>query len=157
MTTQFVSPLDALLPTIMEAAAEWEKTNTHKDIKSKVKSLLDRYQMEMFMALAGFEQSFGKWQLKSSQKDSPAYDFIKEAMQSAIKEFMSEMSKPTITAAAKKQIQSELNNEFRYMVSQGVKTQANEFLREEASELIQEMLKSALLEKVIKTKNLINV
>lgn len=155
MATEFKSPVDALLPAIMEAAAEWEKANTPESIKSKVKSLLDKHQMEMFMALAGFEQSFGKWQLKSSRKDSPAYDFIKETMQSAVKEFLAEMPKLTVTPTAKKQIHSELTAEFRYLVSQEVQTQAKGFLREEANELIQEMLKSALLEKVIKTKNLI--
>lgn len=155
MATEFKSPVDALLPTIMEAAAEWEKTNTQESIKSKVKSLLDKYQMDMFMALAGFEQSFGRWQLKSSQKGSPAYNYIKEAMQDAVKEFLAERPIPTLSATAKKQIQSELNAEFRHMVSQEVKAQAKDFLREEANELIQEMLKSALLEKVIKTKNLI--
>ena len=156
MATEFKSPVDALIPTIMEAAAEWEKTNTQEAIKSKVKSLLDKYQMDMFMALAGFEQSFGRWQLKSSQKGSPAYDFIREAMQDAVKEFLAEKPRPTLSATAKKQIQSELNAEFRYLVSQEVKAQAKDFLREESSELIQEMLKSALLEKVIKTKKLIN-
>ena len=156
MATEFKSPVDALLPAIMEAAAEWEKTNTQEAIKSKVKSLLDKYQMDMFMALAGFEQSFGRWQLKSSQKGSPAYDFIREAMQDAVKEFLAEKPRPTLSATAKKQIQSELNAEFRYLVSQEVKAQAKDFLREESSELIQEMLKSALLEKVIKTKKLIN-
>lgn len=155
MATEFKSPVDALLPAIMEAAAEWEKTNTQEAIKSKVKSLLDKYQMEMFMALAGFEQSFGRWQLKSSQKDSPAYDFIKEAMQDAVKEFLADMPKLTLTTAIKKKINSELNAEFRYMIFEGVKSQAKSFLKEEANELIQEMLKSALLEKVIKTKNLI--
>ena len=155
MATEFKSPVDALIPTIMEAAAEWEKTNTQEAIKSKVKSLLDKYQMDMFMALAGFEQSFGRWHLKSSQKDSPAHDFIREAMQDAVKEFLAEKPRPTLSATAKKQIQSKLNAEFRCIVSQEVKAQAKDFLREEASELIQEMLKSALLEKVIKTKNLI--
>ena len=155
MATEFKSPVDALLPAIMEAAAEWEKTNTQEAIKSKVKSLLDKHQMDMFMALAGFEQSFGRWQLKSSQKGSPAYNYIREAMQDAVKEFLAEKPRPTLSATAKKQIQSELNAEFRYMISEEVKSQAKSFLKDEANELIQEMLKSALLEKVIKTKNLI--
>lgn len=155
MATEFKSPVDALLPAIMEAAAEWEKTNTQEAIKSKVKSLLDKYQMDMIMTLAGFEQSFGRWHLKSNQKDSPAYYFIREAMQDAVKEFLADMPKLTVTPAIKKKINSELSAEFRYMISEGVKSQAKSFLKEEANELIQEMLKSALLEKVIKTKNLI--
>lgn len=156
MTTEFKSPVDALLPAIMEAAAEWEKANTPESIKSRVKSLLDKRQMEMFMALAGFEQSFGTWQIKADQKDSPAYNLIREAMQEATKEFLAEMPKMPITPRIKKQVQSELTAEFRYLISQEVKRQAKVFLKEEADELIQEMLKSVLLEKVIKTKKLIN-
>lgn len=108
------------------------------------------------MALAGFEQSFGKWQIKAAQKDSPAYNLIREAMQEATKEFLAEMPKMPITPRIKKQVQSELTAEFRYLISQEVKSQAKRFLKEEADELIQEMLKSVLLEKVIKTKKLIN-
>ena len=155
MTTHFESPVDALLPTIMEAAAEWEKANTPDVIKQKVNALLDKHHSEMFLALAGFEYSFGKLQLKSSQKDSPAYELIREAMQKAVKELLADLPKLTITPTARKQIHSDLTAEFRYLVGQEVKQQAKTYLREEATELINEMLKSALLEKVIKTKALI--
>ena len=155
MGFEFNNPLDALIPTIMEAAAEWEKENTPDVIKQKVKVLLDKHHSEMFLALAGFEYSFGKLQLKSSQKDSPAYELIREAVQGAVKELMNDLPKLTISATAKKQIHSDLTAEFRYLVGQEVRQQAKTYLKEEAAELINEMLKSALLEKVIKTKALI--
>lgn len=155
MGFEFNNPLDALVPTIMEAAAEWEKANTPDVIKQKVIALLDKHHSEMFLALAGFEYSFGKLQLKSSQKDSPAYELIRETMQVAIKDLLANLPKLTITPTARKQIHSDLTAEFRYLVSQEVKQQAKTYLREEATELINEMLKSALLEKVIKTKALI--
>ena len=155
MGFEFNNPLDALIPTIMEAAAEWEKENTPDVIKQKVNALLDRHQSEMFLALAGFEYSFGKLQLKSSQKGSPAYEHIREAVQGAVEELMNDLPKLTISATARKQIHSDLTAEFRYLVGQEVKQQAKTYLKEEATELINEMLKSALLEKVIKTKALI--
>lgn len=76
-------------------------------------------------------------------------------MQVAIKELLADLPKLTITPTARKQIHSDLTAEFRYLVSQEVKQQAKTYIREEATELINEMLKSSLLEKVIKTKALI--
>ncbi len=137
-----INPIDAVLPIVAQAVAEWKATNSEEKIKKKVKDLLDSKAEEVTLKLLGFNNSWGKWELdhcNGRSGESAAGDFIQQVQQTAIKEWLSEVAMPTLDEKMKKSILKGVNAEVKrsisYQIQQLATNQANALMNKLLSDI----------------------
>ena len=98
MTTK-INVIDDAIPIIAEAVAEWKIRNSEEVLKRRVHALLDESSNEVVMKLLGFKESWGKWELdhcNGRSGNSPAGEYLKNAQQGAIAEWLKTAALPKL-------------------------------------------------------------
>lgn len=78
------SPLNDVGEDLLKGVLAWKAENTPEKIAESVKETLDEHKRRILMLLAGFSDTWGKWELKSN---GPMNGYIGEIGKKAIEEW----------------------------------------------------------------------
>lgn len=157
---QPTNPLDALLPVIAQAVADWQINHTPDVLKKRVTELLDESREEIVYKLLGFNRDGweGKWSLdhcNGRSGESAAGDYLRQVQADAIKEWLASVPMPTITAKMlvifKKQYQAEFDNRIASQMRKHIEQEADS----RAAELFNKLSQSTQVDSFVEMMKLI--
>ena len=155
-----INPIDAVLPHISAAVAEWQTVNSAENIGKRVKKLLDSESQQVTMKLLGFNTSWGReWELDHCNGrggESAAGDFIRKAQQTAIQEWLAAIPLPTISTKLMASLKREMNDVYEHSILEQVRNMAKKRANEDIENLLSKVIPSQQLTNYIKAMELIN-
>jgi hypothetical protein len=160
-TTPRINPIDGYIEHIANAVNEWKADNTPEHLKKTVKKELDSQANTILVKLLGFDASYGKdaWQLdhcNGRDGNSSAGDFIATHQAEAIKEWLSTVAMPTLSAkglaTAQASCQKKYEDQFHYALRNEVQARA----QADAKNLVNSLVASKQLDNYLRAMALIN-
>jgi uncharacterized protein YnzC (UPF0291/DUF896 family) len=159
-TPEPINVLDAMLPIINSAIAEWQEENSEEKLKSRVKSLLDENSKTATMKLLGFDSRYGEqWSLdhfNGRSGNSAAGDFIRQVQATAIKEWLTTVGMPVLTVAEKKHLNAGFRAEYISQLRTGLRQKVMVTATEHLDALVAEFVVPTQVGNYIKAKALID-
>ena len=153
------STQEYLLPFIAAAVDEWQEKNPPDVVKQKVFDRLDAMQDEIAMKLLGFKQSWGNWEVdhgNGRSGNSAAGDYLRNAQQEAVQEWLKQLKFPTMSATHKKQIESSISAEYKNRMSSAMRRKAEEKANEDLNKVFAELSETSLIRQYLSTVELLN-
>lgn len=135
------NPIDALMPHIHTAFENWFKENSPEQTQKRVYRELDNHKKEILLKLLGFNTSWGsQWELdhcNGRAGNSTAGDYLRQVMDQSIKDFLSEVTMPTLTATDKESIMSSCKSEYMQALKRNVSAAIAQTAKRDAEQLVQ--------------------
>lgn len=154
-----MQPVNDLLGTIAQATEDWKAVNTPEVIKKRVFKQLTTASDEIVMKLLGFDCRWDKkWELdhcNGRAGDSAAGDFIRDANQDAIKEWLATVAMPQITPALQKRLQKMAQEEYESHITRHVRTAITARAEKDLNEFIHSLAETPSYEGFVKMRALI--
>lgn len=154
-----LNPIDELLPVIAQAVEEWKLKNTASEIKTKIIRLLDTNSKEITMKLLGFDHRWGKWELdhcNGRSGNSVAGDFIRNSHAEAIKEWLAQVSMPTLDTATKNKLIKQAQHTYEDYLGRAVRNAMEKKATNDAEQIIAHVTQSQQIDKHIQALKLLN-
>ena len=155
------NPIDALLPAISQAVADWQAKHTPKELTQRVNKLLNDSCEEIIIKLLGFNKDSrdGRWSLdhcNGRSGESAAGDYLRQAQADAIREWLAKIPMPTMSTKMlsdfKKQYETEFNSRVKYQMRRLIEQEADK----RAEQLFDELTQSNQVNDFIKVMQLIS-
>lgn len=126
---------------IIAAIAEWQEANPPEKLRQEIFDELKKNQKVLVMKMLGFKQDWGnKWEMDTNNKDSLVFQYMKEQAIAGAKEWISQLSMPTVSETFKKEYEKEarrnLENVLRSELYEMIKVAAQEIVAEVKHQLI---------------------
>ena len=155
-----LNPIDELLPVIAQAVATWKLKNTSDKIKSKVTDLLDANSKEITMKLLGFDNRWNEWELdhcNNRSGNSAAGDFIRSTQAEAIKEWLAQVSMPTLDTKTKNKLIKQAQATYEDYLGRAVRAAIERKATADADLVIAHLTQSQQIDKHLQVLKLINL
>jgi hypothetical protein len=156
-----LNPIDELLPVIAQAVATWKLKNTPDKIKSKVTDLLDANSKEITMKLLGFSNNWNRgWELdhyNGRSSDSAAGDFIRSTQAEAIKEWLAQVSMPSLDTKTKNKLIKQAQATYEDYLGKAVRAAIERKATADADLVIAHLSQSQQIDKHLQVLKLINL
>lgn len=154
-----MQPVNDLLGTIAQVTEEWKALNTPEAVKKKVFKQLDAVSDEVVMKLLGFDCRWDKkWEIdhcNGRAGESAAGDFIREAHNEAIKEWLGQVIMPQLTPALKKKLQKMAQDEYENYITRHIRSAVTARAEMDLKQFIQDLAETPSLEGFVKLRSLI--
>lgn len=155
-----LNPIDELLPVIAQAVAEWKLNNTTTVVKDKITRLLDANSKEITMKLLGFDHRWDKWELdhcNGRSGNSAAGDFIRNSHAEAIKEWLAQVSMPSLDTKTKNKLIKQAQHTYEDYLGRAVRNAMEKKATNDAEQLIAHITQSQQIDKHLQVLKLINL
>ncbi len=161
MSEQLTRPVDAVIPIILQAVAEWKLKNTNEALKQRVIKLLDKNSEEITLKLLGFNKDAwdGKWALdhcNGRSGESAAGDFLRKTQAEAITQWLSQVPMPTLNQTLTKQLQAEAKSSYVSAFRRALINKVEQQAEKDAAHFIQEFTKSQQIGSYVQMMQLLN-
>ena len=155
-----LNPIDELLPVIAQAVATWKLNNTAPIVKDKITRLLDANSKEITMKLLGFDKRWNEWELdhcNSRSGNSAAGDFIRSTQAEAIKEWLAQVSMPTLDTKTKNKLLKQAQATYEDYLGRAVRAAIERKAAADADLVIAHLTQSQQIDKHLQALKLINL
>lgn len=155
-----LNPIDELLPVIAQAVAAWKLNNTATVVKDKITRLLDANSKEITMKLLGFDQHWNEWELdhcNGRSGNSAAGDFIRSTQAEAIKEWLAQVSMPSLDTKTKNKLIKQAQATYEDYLSKAVRAAIERKAIADADLVIAHLTQSQQIDKHLQVLKLINL
>lgn len=155
-----LNPIDELVPVIAQAVEEWKLNNTATVVKDKITRLLDANSKEITMKLLGFDNRWNKWELdhcNGRSGNSAAGDFLRSTQAEAIKEWLAQVSMPTLDTKTKNKLIKQAQATYEDYLSKTVRAAIERKATADADLVIAHLTQSQQIDKHLQVLKLINL
>lgn len=154
------SPLNKLLPVILEAVMEWQTKNTPEVIKAGVIKRLNAASSEITMKLLGFNTKYGgDWEIdhcNGRSGNSLAGDRLMRNQKAAIEEWLSMFETPTLSPAAIKRLNKSARDDYESNLYSAVRSAMHLRATRDAEKIVNSLAETDI-SKYIQAINLLNL
>lgn len=155
-----LNPIDELLPVIAQAVAAWKLNNTTTVVKDKITRLLDANSKEITMKLLGFNNRWNEWELdhcNGRSGNSAAGDFIRSTQAEAIKEWLAQVSMPSLDTKTKNKLIKQAQATYEDYLGRSVRAAIERKATADADLVIAHLTQSQQIDKHLQVLKLINL
>ncbi len=155
-----LNPIDELLPVIAQAVAAWKLNNTATVVKDKITHLLDANSKEITMKLLGFDNRWNAWELdhcNGRSGNSAAGDFLRSTQAEAIKEWLAQVSMPTLDTKTKNKLIKQAQATYEDYLGRAVRAAIERKATADADLVIAQLTQSQQIDKHLQVLKLINL
>jgi len=148
------SPIEKANAVLLQAVADWERTNTPEALRERVIELLNSKRDEAILKIIGFDNRWGRWEI-SSKDINPISMTIQRAVEEAVPLLGDIAQNLKFSPSLKNRLIKEATVQFEDSVSGAIYRNTQRLIEAKVEEELKVLASSEELNKIIQLRSVI--